>query len=160
MALNLDKKKIIVTKFKEINKKAISIVIADFSGINVNSITELRKNGRNNNIIIHVIRNKLLKLIIQNSHFKYLIDKIYGPILVGYSFDHPGTAARLFKNFAQTNNNFKIKAAVFNNKLYDKNIDMLAELPTYKEAISILLKFLKNITVEQLIYVLFAINKK
>ncbi|QJC31336.1 50S ribosomal protein L10 [Enterobacteriaceae endosymbiont of Macroplea mutica] len=159
MSLNITQKKTIVAKFQKINKSAISIVIVNFTSVNVNNLTILRKKCRENNVIIHVIKNSLLKLIIQNSAFKSLENKICGSILVGYSFKHPGTAARLFKDFSNKYNNFKIKAAVFNNKLYD-NIDILANLPTYSEAICFLLKTIKFITIERLVYVLIMIKNK
>ncbi|QJC28274.1 50S ribosomal protein L10 [Enterobacteriaceae endosymbiont of Plateumaris braccata] len=159
MPLNITEKKMIVAKLSKINQKALSVVIADACGINVNSITELRKNSRENHVFIGVVRNKLLKLIIKNSIFECLKDQLNGPILVGYSLKHPGTAARLFKEFAKKNTNFKIKIASFNGKLIDaKNIDKLATLPTFKEALSFMLTTIKEAAIGKFIKTLIIIK--
>ncbi|QJC28723.1 50S ribosomal protein L10 [Enterobacteriaceae endosymbiont of Plateumaris consimilis] len=159
MPLNITEKKMIVAKLSKINQKALSVVIANSCGINVNSITELRKNSRENNVFIGVVKNKLLKLIIKNSTFECLKDQLHGPILIGYSLKHPGSAARLFKEFAKKNTNFKIKIASFNGKLIDaKDIDRLATLPTYKEALSFMLATIKEAAIGKFIKILVIIK--
>ncbi|QJC29168.1 50S ribosomal protein L10 [Enterobacteriaceae endosymbiont of Plateumaris rustica] len=159
MPLNLTQKKMIVAKLSKINQKALSIVIANACGINVNNITKLRKNSRENHVFVGVIKNKLLKLIIKNSNFECLQNQLHGPILIGYSLKHPGSAARLFKEFAKNNTNFKIKVASFEGKLINaQDIDKLATLPTYKESLSLMLYTIKEAAVGKLIKILIAIK--
>ncbi|QJC30053.1 50S ribosomal protein L10 [Enterobacteriaceae endosymbiont of Plateumaris sericea] len=159
MPLNIKEKKMIVAKLSKINQKALSVVIANACGVSVNNITQLRKNSRENNVFIGVVRNKLLKLIIKNSNFECLQNQLNGPILIGYSLKHPGAAARLFKNFSKTNTNFKIKIASFNGKLIDaKDIDKLAKLPTYKEALSLMLAIIKESAIGKFIKILVVIK--
>ncbi|QJC37832.1 50S ribosomal protein L10 [Enterobacteriaceae endosymbiont of Donacia bicoloricornis] len=159
MSLNITKKKIIVKKMIQINKNALSAVIVDFCGVNSNNLNKLRKKSRENDIIINIIRNKLLKLIIKDSNFQCLDPLIHGPILIAYSLKHPGAAARLLKKFSKIDQNFKIKAAAFENKIIDsKNINLLANLPTYKEAIINFLVIIKDISIGKFLRVLLAIK--
>ncbi|QJC31750.1 50S ribosomal protein L10 [Enterobacteriaceae endosymbiont of Donacia tomentosa] len=156
MPLNLTKKKMIVAKINKIDKCSLSAVIADFTGVNTNSLTLLRKKSQKNNVSVIIVRNRLLKLIMQNSNFQCLKSQLNGPILIGYSLKHPGAAARLFTEFAKINNNFKIKSAAFNKKLID--IDILASLPTYNEALSRFLHIIKEISVGKFVKILTAIK--
>ncbi|QJC33789.1 50S ribosomal protein L10 [Enterobacteriaceae endosymbiont of Donacia provostii] len=159
MSLNLKKKKMIVAKISKINKRALSAVIASFCGVNNNNLNILRKKCKNQNVIISIIRNKLLKLIIKGSNFECLGPLIHGPILIAYSFEHPGTAARLLKKFSILDENLIIKAASFNNQIISsENINDLAELPTYKEAIIRFLLIIKDISIGKFYRVLIAIK--
>ncbi|QJC35382.1 50S ribosomal protein L10 [Enterobacteriaceae endosymbiont of Donacia proxima] len=159
MSLNIKKKKMIVAKMSKINKRALSVVIANFCGVNNNNLNKLRKKSKNKNVTINIIRNKLLKLIIKGSSFECLDSLIHGPILVAYSFKHPGSAARLLKKFSKLDNNLIIKAASFNNKIINsENIDFLAELPTYKEAIIRFLLIIKDISIGRFYRILIAIK--
>ncbi|QJC32571.1 50S ribosomal protein L10 [Enterobacteriaceae endosymbiont of Donacia dentata] len=159
MSLNIKKKKMIVAKISKINQCALSAVIIDFSGICTNDLNKLRKKSRENDVIINIIRNKLLKLIIKNSNFQCLEPLINGPILIAYSLKHPGAAARLIKKFNKINEKFKIKAASYNNKIINsENISILAELPTYEEAIVRFLIIIKDISIGKLIRTLISIK--
>ncbi|QJC37013.1 50S ribosomal protein L10 [Enterobacteriaceae endosymbiont of Donacia vulgaris] len=159
MSLNITKKKMIIAKISKINKHALSAVIADFCGVNSNNLNELRKKSRKNDIIISIVRNKLLKLIIKNSNFQCLEPLIKGPILIAYSLKHPGAAARLFNEFSKLNENFKIKAAAFDNKIINsEKINLLADLPTYKEAITRFIVIIKDISIGKFIRILLAIK--
>ncbi|QJC35090.1 50S ribosomal protein L10, partial [Enterobacteriaceae endosymbiont of Donacia piscatrix] len=156
---NIKKKKTIVAKISKINKRALSAVIANFSGVNNNNLNKLRKESKNKNVIINIVRNKLLKLIIKNSNFDCLDPLIHGPILIAYSFKHPGSAARLLKKFSKLDNNLIIKGASFNNKIINsENIDFLAKLPTYKEAIIRFLLIIKDISLGKFYRILIAIK--
>ncbi|QJC34202.1 50S ribosomal protein L10 [Enterobacteriaceae endosymbiont of Donacia cinerea] len=160
MSLNITKKKMIIAKISKINKHALSAVIADFCGVNSNNLNELRKKSRKNDIIIIIVRNKLLKLIIKNSNFQCLEPLISGPILIAYSLKHPGAAARLFNDFCKLNENFKIKAAAFENKIINsEDINLLANLPTYKEAITRFIIIIKDISIGKFLRILIAIKK-
>ncbi|QJC33383.1 50S ribosomal protein L10 [Enterobacteriaceae endosymbiont of Donacia clavipes] len=159
MSLNIKKKKMIVAKISKINQCALSALIVDFSGVCTNNLNKLRKKSRENNVVINIIRNKLLKLIIKNSHFKCLEPLIKGPILVAYSLKHPGSAARLIKKFIKIDDKFKIKAASYNDQIINsENINILAELPTYKEAIVHFLTTIKDISMGKLVRTLIAIK--
>lgn len=161
MALNLDRKKIIVSKIHQISNTALSAITADSQGISVNKINKLRKSGREIGVKMSIVQNTLLNLAIQDTMFECLKKKIKGPTFIAYSMQHPGSGARLFKEFEKKNEKFKITGAAFEGKLLSiLEINQLADMPTYKEAIVKLLLILKMSTAGKLIYILSAIKKK
>ncbi|AWH90717.1 50S ribosomal protein L10 [Buchnera aphidicola (Melanaphis sacchari)] len=161
MALKIDKKKIIISKIHQISNLALSAIIANSQNISVNEINQLRKSGREVGVKMNIVRNTLLKLAIKNTSFECLKDKIKGSTFIAYSTKHPGSGARLFKNFEKKNSHFKIKGAVFEGKLLsDLEINQLADMPTYEEAILKLVVILKVLAAGKLIYTLSAIKEK
>ncbi|UPT14428.1 50S ribosomal protein L10 [Buchnera aphidicola] len=161
MALNLNKKKTIVSKIHQISNSALSAVIADSQGISVNQINQLRKSGRKLNVKMSIVQNTLLSLAIKNTSFECLKRIIKGSTFIAYSIDHPGSGVRLFKKFEKKNKQFKITGAVFEGKLLSNaEINQLADMPTYEEAISKLLLVLKISAAGKLIYTLSAIKQK
>jgi large subunit ribosomal protein L10 len=161
MPLNLDKKKIIVSKINKISNTALSAITADTQGIAVNDINELRRSGRKIGVKMSIVQNTLLSLGIQNTSFSCLKKKIKGSTFIAYSTQHPGSGARLFKDFSKINPRFKITGAAFEGKLLSiLEINQLADMPTYKEAIIKLLFVLKIASAGKLISILSAIKKQ
>lgn len=160
MALNIEGKKAIVAEVAEVAKKAVSAVTADSCGIPVASLTKLRKEARENNVYLHVVRNTLLTRALEGTEFECIKDSCKGPTIIGLSLEHPG-AARIFKNFAKTCDAFKVKALAFEGKAYDsKDIDVLATLPTYEEAIAHLMATMKEAAAGKLVRTLAALGEK
>ncbi|VFP83188.1 50S ribosomal protein L10 [Candidatus Erwinia haradaeae] len=159
MPLNLQEKKEIVAEISKIAKDALSAVIANSSGITVDKITTLRKTSRDMGVHIRVIRNTLLRRAVQGTPFECLQNKLSGPTLIAYSMQHPGTAARIFKEFSKTNVDFHIKGAAFGGELINADqIDRLATLPTYNEAIQRLMATMKEASAGKLVRTLSAIR--
>lgn len=113
MALNLQDKQAIVAEVSEVAKGALSAVVADSRGVTVDKMTELRKAGREAGVYMRVVRNTLLRRVVEGTQFECLKDTFVGPTLIAYSMEHPGAAARLFKEFAKANAKFEVKAAAF-----------------------------------------------
>ena len=161
MALNIEDKKAIVAEVAEVAKKAVSAVTADSCGIPVASLTQLRKEARANNVYLHVVRNTLLTRALEGTEFECIKDSCKGPTIIGLSLDHPGAAARLFKEFAKNNKNFTIKGAAFEGEFISaEDIDRLATLPTYEEAIAHLMATMKEAAAGKLVRTLAALGDK
>ncbi|WWO97529.1 MAG: 50S ribosomal protein L10 [Candidatus Dasytiphilus stammeri] len=158
MALKLKIKQAIIKELKEMAKKAVSVVIAENRGITVNQINVLRKAGRELGVSMHVVRNTLLRLIVKETSFETLEDLLNGPTLIAFAYQYPGAAARLLQDFAKKNLTFKVKAAYFEGKLMltEKEIDQLAKLPTYEEALVSFIRVLQEAAVGKLIRTLIA----
>ena len=136
MALNLEDKKAIVAEVNETAGNALSLVIADARGVNVTDMTELRAKAREQKIDLRVVRNTLAKRAFEGTDFECVSDVLTGPSLFGFSMEDPGAAARLFKEFAKTNDKFEIKALSVSGQLLDKaQVDVLANLPTLEQAL-------------------------
>lgn len=161
MALNIEDKKAIVAKVAEAAQKAASAVIADSCGIPVPEMTKLRREARANQVYLHVVRNTLLARAVAGTQFEALKDTFKGPTLVGFSMDHPGAAARIFKEFAKTHPDFVVKSLAFEGKVYDHTgLDVLATLPTYEEAIARLMAAMKEAAAGKLCRTLAALGEK
>ncbi|WP_342221783.1 50S ribosomal protein L10 [Candidatus Fukatsuia endosymbiont of Tuberolachnus salignus] len=159
MALNLQKKEEIVAKVREVAKGALSAVVADSRGVTVDKMTELRKAGREAGVYMRVVRNTLMRRAVLDTSFECLKDTFVGPTLIAFSSEHPGAAARLFKEFAKGNAKFEVKAAAFEGELIPATqIDRLATLPTYEEAISRLMATMKEASAGKLVRTLAALR--
>lgn len=160
MSLNIQNKKTIILKVRDIAIHALSIVIADVHGVKSNDMTKLRRLGRQEQVYIKIIRNTLMQRIVKNTNFECLKNHFIGSTLVAFSNKHPGMAARIFKKFAQDNNNFKIKLASFEGKiLLGPEIDYLATLPTHTEAITQLTLIMKEASIGKFIRILIIISR-
>ena len=111
MALNLQDKQAVVAEVSEVAKGALSAVVADSRGVTVDKMTELRKSAREAGVYMRVVRNTLLRRAVEGSAFECMKDTFKGPTLIAFSNEHPGAAARLFKEFAKANDKFEIKGA-------------------------------------------------
>ncbi|MBU2882081.1 50S ribosomal protein L10 [Psychrosphaera sp. B3R10] len=157
MALNLDGKKAVVAEVQEAAKGALSAVVVDARGVSVTAITNLRKEARENGVWMKVVRNTLAKLAVAGTDFECLSDVFVGPTLIAFSHEHPGAGARIFKDFAKKNEKFELKSASFEGNVVD--VDVLASLPTYDEAIARLMSVMKEASAGKLVKTLAAVKE-
>ena len=139
MPLNLDDKKAIVAEVNETAAQALSLVVADARGVDVNDMNALRTKARAENVQLRVIRNTLAKRAFAETDYACVEDVLVGPSLFAFSMEDPGAAARLFKDFAKGNDSFDVKALSVSGQLLGKEqIDVLANLPTLEQALGML----------------------
>ncbi|KTD22515.1 50S ribosomal protein L10 [Legionella londiniensis] len=142
--LNLAAKKAVVEEVNRVASKAISAVVADYRGLSVNQMTQLRAEARKAGVYLRVVRNTLTKRAFENTDFACLNDKLVGPLFIALSLEAPSDAARLLKDFSKTYSQLDIKALAVGGKLYAANqIDAVASLPTRDEALAKLLYVMK-----------------
>ena len=110
MPIGLKEKQAIVAEVNETASKALSAVMADYRGVAVAAMTELRAKARQEGVEVRVIRNTLAKRAFEGTEFECLNDALLGPNIVAFSIEDPGAAARLFKDFAKDNEDFEVKA--------------------------------------------------
>jgi len=159
MALGLEDKKAIVAEVNEAAKGALSAVVADSRGVTVGEMTGLRRAAREAGVFIKVVRNTLVKRAVEGTDFECLSDTFTGPTLIAFSNEHPGAAARLLKDFATAQEKFEIKAAAFEGELIPAaDIDRLAKLPTFDEAIAQLMMTMKEASAGKLVRTLAALR--
>ena len=140
MAINLDDKKAIVAEVQEAAQGALSAVIADSRGVTVDAITALRATAR----------------AVEGTDFDCLSDNFVGPSLIAFSSEHPGAAARIFSDFAKENDAFELKAAAYEGEVVD--VQLLAKLPTYDEAIARLMSAMKEASAGKLVRTIAAVR--
>jgi len=138
--IGLKEKEAIVAEVNETASNALSAVMADYRGVSVVEMTELRKAAREQNVAVRVIRNTLAKRAFEGTEFECMNEVLLGPNVLAFSLEDPGAAARIFKDFAKENKAFEIKALSIGGKLLPaEQIDALAKLPTRDQAISMLM---------------------
>ncbi|MEN9357391.1 MAG: ribosomal protein [Pseudomonadota bacterium] len=139
MGLNLDDKKAVVAEVSAQVANAQSIVVAEYRGLEVVKITELRANARKNGVYLRVLKNTLVRRAVAGTPFEGLADQLVGPLMYGISTD-PVAAAKLLNEFAKTNDKLVIKAGAMPNYVMDVNaVKALATMPSREELLSKLL---------------------
>lgn len=144
MPLKLADKELIVAEVAKIAATAQSAIAAEYRGMSVTAMTALRAKARQSGVYLRVIKNTLAKRAIADTSFACMSDTLVGPIVLAFSLDDPGAVARVIGDFAKTNDKLKVKSLSIGGQLLDgKDIDKLASLPTYEQAISQLMSVIK-----------------
>jgi large subunit ribosomal protein L10 len=139
LGLNLDDKKAVVAEVSAQVANAQSIVVAEYRGLEVVQITELRANARKAGVYLRVLKNTLVRRAVAGTPFEGLTDKMAGPLIYGISSD-PVAAAKLLNEFAKGNEKLVIKAGALPNYVMDvAGVKALATMPSREELLSKLL---------------------
>lgn len=144
MPLSIDEKIKVVAEVNDVASTSLSAVVADYRGLSVTQMTQLRKQARVSGVYLRVVRNTLVKRAVQETEFDCLEPVLVGPTLVAFSQEDPGAAARLMKDFSKENKALVVKGLAVGRKMYGpEDIDLLAKLPTYEEALAQLMSVMK-----------------
>lgn len=160
MTLTLAAKKAVVEEVAEVASKAIAAVVAEYRGLTVNEMTQLRAKARNTGVYLRVVPNTLTRRAFEKTEFSCLSDLLVGPLFVALSLESPGDAARLLKEFSKSFEKLEVKALAIGGKAYGKeHLDAIASLPTRDEAIAKLM-FVMKAPVEKFVRTLVAPHTK
>jgi large subunit ribosomal protein L10 len=144
MALSFAEKEAIVSEVAEIAASAYSAVTAEYIGLSAEEMTELRAKARSGGVYLRVVKNTLARRAVNGTDYECLQDTLTGPLLLAFSQEDPGAAARVLKDFAKGNNKLVIRAlSVSGQLLAASEIDRLASLPTKEQAISMLMSVMQ-----------------
>ena len=144
MAMNLEQKKAVVAEVAEVASKAYSAVAAEYRGLTVEEMTALRKNAREGGVYLRVVKNTLARRAVEGTEFECIRDGLVGPLLLAFSMEDPGAAARVIKDFAKEHELLQVKfVAVGGEMLPANDIERLASLPTREQALSMLMAVMK-----------------
>jgi|TARA_B100000315_G_C14589401_1_gene594884 large subunit ribosomal protein L10 len=139
VALRLEQKQAIVAEVSEAAESALSAVLADYRGLNVDEMTALRAKARESGVYLRVVRNTLAKRAMVGTEFECLDEVLVGPTLLAFSQEDPGAAARLMKDYAKENEALEVKALSIGGDLLDASaLDRVAKLPTRDQALAML----------------------
>jgi large subunit ribosomal protein L10 len=140
MALKLEDKKALVAEVNAVAANAQSVVAAEYRGITVTQMTDLRSKARKSGVYLRVVKNTLARKAVAGTPFECIGKSLKGPLVLAFSKDDPGAAARLVKDFAKANE--KLVATLVSlgdSVLSAKDIDRVASLPTLETARATLL---------------------
>jgi large subunit ribosomal protein L10 len=139
VSLNRQEKAIVIEEVTTQVAKAQSIVVAEYRGLDVASVTVLRKTAREKGVYLRVLKNSLARRAVAGTPFEALSSQLTGPLIYGISAD-PVNAAKVLSEFAKSNDKLVIKAGSLPNSLLDANgIKALATMPSREELLSKLL---------------------
>jgi large subunit ribosomal protein L10 len=144
MALNLEDKKALVAEVAAVAQKAQSVVAAEYRGLTVGQMTELRARARKQGVYMRVVKNTLARKALAGTSFETVGPKLKGPLVLAFSKDDPGAAARVVKDFAKANEKLVATLVSLGGQvLPGGDLDKVASLPTREQALSLLLGVLK-----------------
>jgi len=138
--LNLEDKKSIVAEVSAIAAEAHSAIAAEYHGLSVDEMTELRATARNSGVYLRVVKNTLARRAFEGTDFECMNEGLVGPLVLAFSQEDPGSAARLVKGFAKEHEQLITKMVSIGGELLaPEDLDRLARLPTKDQAISMLM---------------------
>jgi len=144
MALNLEDKKALVAEVAEVAAHAQSVVAAEYRGLTVSQMTELRARARRQGVYMRVVKNTLARKALAGTTFESVGPKLKGPLMLAFSKDDPGAAARVVKDFAKGNEKLVATLVSLGGQVLPAaELDKVASLPTREQALSMLLGVLK-----------------
>ncbi len=144
VALQLEQKQAIVAEVSQVAAEAHSAIAAEYRGITVGELTELRAKARDTGVYLKVVKNTLARRALEGTPYECMRDGLVGPLMLAFSQEDPGSAARLVKDFAKQNNLLEVKMISIGGELLDvSELTKLSSLPTKDQAISLLMAVMK-----------------
>lgn len=145
MALGFEAKKQVVAEVSEVANQALSAVVAEYRGLTVADMTDLRVKARESGVYLRVIRNTLAKRAVEGTEFECMQDALTGPVICAFSQDDPGAAARLLKDYSKQFEAMNVTAVAIGGELLGADqLDAVASLPTYEEALAKLMSVMNG----------------
>jgi large subunit ribosomal protein L10 len=140
MALRLEDKKRFVKEVNAVAGDSITAVVAEYRGLTVAEMTDLRKEARNAGVYLRVVKNTLARRAVEGTEFECMTESLNGPILLAFAKDDPGAAARVIKDFAKGHDALKaVSLSAGGELLPATDLARLADLPTLDQARAMLL---------------------
>ncbi|WP_275097724.1 50S ribosomal protein L10 [Sedimenticola hydrogenitrophicus] len=144
MPLNLEQKKAVVAEVAEVASTAYSAIAAEYRGLTVGEMTELRAKAREAGVYVRVVKNSLARRAVENTDFECMKEGLTGPLVIAFSQEDPGAAARVIKDFAKDHSKLVVKVVSIGGKLLAvSDLEALSKMPTYEQAVSMLMAVMK-----------------
>jgi large subunit ribosomal protein L10 len=139
LSLNLEQKQAVVAEVAAQLAKAQAVIVAEYRGLDVGRVTQLRAKARKSGLYLRVLKNTLARRAVKGTPFEKLSDQMVGPLIYGIAAD-PVAGAKVLADFARENERFVIRGgAMPNTRMSDKDVKALALLPSREELLAKLL---------------------
>jgi len=140
MAMRLEDKKALVEEVNAVAGDSVTAIAAEYRGLTVEEMTELRKRARSAGVYMRVIKNTLARRAVAGTEFECMQTTLKGPILLAFSKEDPGAAARIIKDFAKEHNALQAVSLSAGGQLMPgSDLAKMAEMPTLDQARAMLL---------------------
>jgi len=136
VALSKQEKAVMIDEVSAMVAQAKAIVVAEFRGLNVESVTRLRRQARSQGVQLRVLKNTLARRAVIGTPFAVLADRLVGPLVYGMGPD-PVAVAKVLSTFAKDNDKLVVKAgAMADFVMDDKAVKALATMPSREELLA------------------------
>jgi large subunit ribosomal protein L10 len=136
LSLSLEQKQAVVTEIAAQLSNAQALIVAEYRGLNVESVTGLRTAARKSGVYLRVLKNSLARRAVKGTPFEKLAEQMIGPLMYGIAQD-PVAGAKVLAEFAKTNEFFVIKGGAMPNSVMSaKDVTALALLPSRDELLA------------------------
>ena len=136
MSLSLEQKQAVVSEVSAKLANAQAVIVAEYRGIGVENVTQLRAKARKSGLYLRVLKNTLARRAVQGTPFAKLADQMTGPLMYGIAQD-PVAGAKVLADFAKENELFVIKGGAMQNAVMSaKDIKTLATMPSREELLA------------------------
>jgi large subunit ribosomal protein L10 len=144
VALRLDDKIAVVAEVSAVAAKAYSAVAAEYRGLTVSELTDLRKEARAAGVYMRVVKNTLARKAVEGTEFACMQEGLVGPLILAFSLEDPGSAARIISDFSKKSDKLVTKLVAIGGKQFGPTeLERLAKMPTKEQAISMLMGTMK-----------------
>jgi large subunit ribosomal protein L10 len=144
MALSIEQKKAVIAEVAEVAQTALSAVAAEYRGLTVEEMTDLRVKAREGGVYLKVAKNTLVRRAVEGTEFECMQESLSGPLLLAFSMEDPGAAARLVKDYTKSNDKLITKLVAVGGEVFEASeLDRMSKLPTYDQAIAMLMGVMK-----------------
>jgi len=141
--ITLEQKKQVVTQLAGIAAGAHAAIAAEYRGLSVSAMTNLRTKAREAGVHVQVVRNTLARRALEGTNFACMSEQLTGPLVLAFSTEDPGAVARVMGDFAKVNDKLVVRLVSFGGQLLGaSDIDKLAKMPTRDEALAQLMAVL------------------
>jgi len=144
VGLNIEQKKVIVSELAEVAEKAPAAIAAEYIGLNVAEMTQLRREAREAGIYMKVARNTLARRALEGTKFDCMREGLIGPLLLAFSNEEPGSAAKIVHDFAKQNKKLVVKLIALDGRLLDTtDLERVANIPSLDQVRAMFLGLLQ-----------------
>ena len=144
MALRLEDKQATVSEVQAVALAAHSVVAAEYRGLTVTQINGLRAKARQSGVYMRVVKNTLARKAVAGTPYECIAGSLKGPLILAFSREDPGAAARVVKEFAKTHDKLVAKLVSLGGQVFPAtDLDRVASLPTKAQALAMMLGVLK-----------------
>ena len=136
MGLNLEQKQAVVAEIAAKLAGAQAVIVAEYRGLDVGRVTQLRAKARKSGLYLRVLKNTLARRAVKGTPFESLSDQMVGPLMYGIAAD-PVAGAKVLSEFARENERFVIRGgAMPGSRMSDKDVKALALLPSREQLLA------------------------
>jgi large subunit ribosomal protein L10 len=139
LGLSLEQKQAMVSEVSAKLGSAQAVIVAEYRGLDVGRVTQLRAKARKSGLYLKVLKNTLARRAVKGTPFEKLTEQMSGPLMYGIAQD-PVACAKVLSEFARENELFVIRGGAMPGSMMSaKDVKALALLPSREELLAKLL---------------------